>query len=74
MPHWWTHKAFGIPGPGWHPENVFATDAWFQIGKHGVVEGTMWLNLVGMMMALCLLPLIAMVVFESQTRPPRPAS
>lgn len=73
MPAWWTHKAFHVPGPGWHLENASNVTGWLQLGKHGVVEPTMWLNLVGLLVALCLVPLIALIVLEGRTRPPRPA-
>lgn len=74
MPHWWTHKAFQVPGPGWHPENAMTWDGWANIGtKAGVIEPWMWLNLVGLLVALCIIPLFVMIAFEGRTRPPRPA-
>lgn len=72
MPLWWTHKAFNIPGPGWHPENVLRVDKWLAFDKTGLVENGMWLNFDGLLIAVCLLPLIALIVFETRTRPPRP--
>ena len=73
MPHWWTHKAFSVPGPGWHPENALTLSGWMNIGtKDGVMEPWMWLNLVGLLVALCIIPLFAMIAFEGRTRPPRP--
>ena len=33
----------------------------------------MWLNLVGLLVALCIIPLFTMIAFEARTRPPRPA-
>ena len=74
MPHWWTHKAFQLPGPGWHPENAMTLDGWLRIGtKTGVIEPWMWLNLVGLLVAICIIPLFFMIAFEGRTRPPRPA-
>ena len=74
MPHWWTHKAFQVPGPGWHPENALTLQGWTSIGTQtGVLEPWMWLNLVGLLVSLCLIPLITMIAFEARTRPPRPA-
>ncbi len=72
MPLWWTHKAFNIPGPGWHPENAFHVEKWLAFDKTGLVEPSMWLNFNGLLIAICLVPLIALIVFETRTRPPRP--
>ena len=72
MPLWWTHKAFNVPGPGWHPENVVHVDKWLAFDKTGLVENGMWLNFNGLMLAICLLPLVALIIFETRTRPARP--
>ena len=72
MPQWWTHKAFHIPGPGWHPENALSLDGWTQIGKNGVFEPSIWLNLNGLLVAICIIPLFFLVYLEGKTRPPRP--
>lgn len=72
MPLWWTHKAFNVPGPGWHPENLVHVDKWLAFDKTGLVENGMWLNFNGLLIAICLLPLIALIVFETRTRPHRP--
>ena len=49
-------------------------DGWANIGtKAGVIEPWMWLNLVGLLVALCIIPLFVMIAFEGRTRPPRPA-
>ncbi|TAJ21389.1 MAG: hypothetical protein EPO65_01680 [Dehalococcoidia bacterium] len=72
MPLWWTHKAFSIPGPGWHPENIVHVEQWMAFDKTGIVEPHMWLNFNGLLIAICLLPLISLIIFETRTRPPRP--
>lgn len=72
MPLWWTHKAFNVPGPGWHPENVVHVDKWLAFDKTGLVENGMWLNFDGLLIAVCLLPLISLIVLETRTRPARP--
>lgn len=73
MPHWWTHKAFHVPGLGWHPENMVSPEAWMTIGHTGVVEPSVWLNLSGLLVALCLFPLLVIIVVELRTRGPKPA-
>ena len=73
MPRWWTHKAFHIPGPGWHLENIANPDAWTQIGKNGIFEPSIWLNLDGLLVAICILPLFLLIYMEGTTRPPRPS-
>lgn len=72
MPHWWTHT-YPVPGPGWHPENILHPFHWLAFDQSGLVEGTMWLNIPGMLVAVCLFPLIAMIIIEFKTRGPRPA-
>lgn len=72
MPHWWTHR-YPVPGTGWHPENLIYPSSWITYGKEGVIEGTMWLNIPGIIIAACLFPLIAMIIIEAMTRPARPA-
>lgn len=71
MPYWWTHT-YPIFGPGWHPENILHPDRWLSFGERGIVEGTMWLNIPGMLVAVCIFPLIAMIIIEYKTRPARP--
>lgn len=72
MPHWWTHRYY-VPGMGWHPENIIHPFQWFAGGKEGLIEPTMGLNIPGMLVAVCLFPLIAMIVIEYRARGPRPA-
>ncbi len=71
MPYWWTHR-YGVPGPGWHPENLLHPSTWFQLNKAGLIEPVMWLNIPGLLIALCIIPLVVMIVLELKTRPPRP--
>ncbi len=40
---------------------------------HDVTAGALVQNLVGLLVALCLLPLFALIFLEGKTRPPRPA-
>ena len=72
LPQWWTHR-IPVPGPGWHPEKIADPSAWFAFDKDGLVEGTMWLNVPGILVAVCIVPLIVMALFEYRTRGPRPA-
>lgn len=72
LPGWWVHR-YQVPGTGWHPEHLLEPSRWFRIGPDGIFEPTMWLNLPGILVALCLFPLLIMIVFELKTRGPRPA-
>ena len=72
MPDWWTMR-LPVPGPGWHPEKVADPSSWLLFNNDGLVEPTMWLNIPGIMLAICIVPLIAMATFEYKTRGPRPA-
>jgi hypothetical protein len=72
LPGWWTQR-YEFPGAGWHPENIFDPSRWFHIGPGGVLELSMWLNPVGILVWLCLFPLLFMIAFELRTRGPRPA-
>ncbi len=73
MPEWWSHKAFQIPGIGLHPERITDPGTWLVVGETGLLELSIWLNLCGLMLALCLIPLIAIIAFEGWIRPTRPA-
>lgn len=71
LPGWWTNR-YPVPGPGWHPEKIVSPSSWFAFDKTGLIEPTMWLNLVGVLVAVCIVPLIAMITIETVTRPKRP--
>ncbi|GIW14119.1 MAG: hypothetical protein KatS3mg062_1558 [Tepidiforma sp.] len=71
LPGWWVRR-YEVPGTGWHPEHFLDPSRWFRIGPEGVFEPTMWLNLPGILVALCLFPLLVMIAFELRTRGPRP--
>jgi hypothetical protein len=73
MPFWWTHRAFHVPGPTWHLDHLLDPRHWFVLGKAGLIEPTMWMNICGFMVALCLFPLVAIIIAEWRTRGPRPA-
>jgi len=71
LPDWWTHR-YLIPGTGWHPERIANPGAWLNFDRTGLVQPTMYVNVVGILVAVCIVPLIAMIVIESLTRPKRP--
>lgn len=71
LPRWWTHR-YPVPGPGWHPENIIHPGSWLRFNESSLIEPTMWLNLAGILIAVCIVPLIALIAIESATRPPRP--
>lgn len=73
MPDWWTQKPFTIPGPGWHLENVTTPSNWLAFDKTGLVEPTITLTICGLLIALCIVPLFALIAFEYRARGPRPA-
>jgi hypothetical protein len=72
LPDWWTAR-YLVPGTGWHPEKIADPSTWLLFNDKGLVEPTMYVNIPGMMVALCIVPLIAMTVFEYRSRGPRPA-
>ncbi len=72
LPGWWARR-YEVPGTTWHLEHFLDPSRWFRIGPEGVFAPTMWLNLPGILVALCLFPLFAMIIFELRTRGPRPA-
>ncbi len=72
LPDWWTHR-YPVPGPGWHPENIVHPSTWNNFDQTGLVEPTMWLNLPGVLIALCIFPLLTMIVLELVQRGKRPA-
>jgi hypothetical protein len=67
MPDWWYGRFVSLPGPTWHLDEI----------AHGnfsqPVGGMINVNVAGALIYFCLFPLIAMIVIESKTRPPRPA-
>ena len=72
LPHWWTNR-HAVPGTGWHPEQLIHPSHWFNFDKTGLIEGTMWLNLPGILIAVCIVPLFVMAAVEYKQRGPRPA-
>jgi hypothetical protein len=72
LPQWWTHR-YPVPGTGWHPEQVVHPGNWFNFDKTGLIEPTMWLNLPGILVAVCIVPLFVMAAVEYRQRGPRPA-
>jgi hypothetical protein len=72
MPYWWTHRYY-VPGPGWHPEHIVDPSRWLAFDSTGLVEPRMGLNLCGLLIATCIVPLLVLIVVELCTRGPRPA-
>ena len=73
MPGWWTQQSVEIPGPGWHFENVVSPSRWFAFDGTGLFEPRMGLTICGLLIAICIVPLLALIVFEFRARGPRPA-
>ena len=72
LPHWWTER-YLIPGTGWHPERIAEPSTWFNFNSTGLVEPVMYVNLPGILVALCIFPLFVMIAVEYLQRGPRPA-
>jgi len=72
LPGWWTHR-YAVPGTGWHPEQIIHPSKWFTFDSSGLIEPTMWLNLPGILVAICILPLFVMITVEYKQRGARPA-
>lgn len=71
LPQWWTHR-YPVPGPGWHPEKLVDISSWNNFDRTGLIEPTMWLNLPGVLIALCIVPLLTMIGLELIQRGKRP--
>jgi hypothetical protein len=71
LPRWWTER-YRIPGTGWHPERIFEPSTWFNFDSTGLVEPHMYVNLPGILVAICILPLFVMIAVEYKQRGPRP--
>ena len=73
MPGWWTQRSVDIPGLGWHFENIVHPGQWLALDGTGLIEPRMQLTICGLLIAVCIVPLLALIVFEYRTRGPRPA-
>lgn len=66
MPHWWLARPFKLPGPNWKLGDIANGDF-----SHPV-EPIIALTLANVIIYFCLFPLIALIIIETKTRPPRP--
>ncbi len=73
LPEWWVQR-YEIPGTGWHPEYVFQPSHWFNFDRTGLLEFHMYVNAAGMLVGVCIVPLIVMMVVEYRQRGPRPSN
>lgn len=71
MPGWWTWRT-NVPGPGWHPENIVNPGGWLRFDETSLVEPSMYINISGILVALCIVPLISLIVIELKMRGKRP--
>ena len=71
MPVWWTERRYEWPGLTWHLDLLFSPSQWFE--GAGLIEPVMRLNLPGALVAICVLPLLVLIVTEYRQRGPRPA-
>src|SRR5262249_41210638 len=72
MPGWWTRHTVHVPVPGWNVENVIFPNRWFALDGSGLLEPQMSLTICGALISICIIPLVALIVFEFRTRGPRP--
>ncbi|MBM4415701.1 MAG: hypothetical protein FJ035_05540 [Chloroflexi bacterium] len=72
MPQWWTHRYY-VPGPGWHPEHVVDPARWLAFDSTGLMEPRMGLNVCGLLIAVCIVPLLVLIVLELRMRGQRPS-
>jgi hypothetical protein len=68
MPHWWLARdTIRLPGPNWHLGEMLHGDFSNPAGP------LLGLTIANTLIYFCLFPLIAMIVIEFKSRPPRPA-
>lgn len=68
MPAWWLARdQIQLPGPSWHLGEIIRGDFSHPVGW------MLWLTIANTLIYFCLFPLIAMIVVEFKSRPPRPA-
>ena len=72
LPHWWVQR-YEVPGTGWHPEYALQPSHWFNFDRTGLIEWHMYVNLAGMLVGICIIPLFIMAAVEYKQRGPRPA-
>ena len=71
MPTWWTEPRYALPGLTWHLDVLFSPSLWFE--GAGLVEPVTLFNLPSALVAVCVLPLLVLIVTEYRQRGPRPA-
>ncbi len=72
LPHWWTQR-YQVPGTGWHLEYALQPSHWFDFNSTGLLEPHMYVNLAGMLVGICIVPLFILAAVEYRQRGPRPA-
>ena len=71
LPDWWRER-HRIPGTGWHPERITEPSTWFRFNETGLLEPFMYVNLAGILVAVCIVPLFVLIYVEYTQRGPRP--
>ncbi len=67
MPGWWLARPFQLPGPSWHLGEMINGDF------SNPVSPWLYLTVANFLIYFCLFPLIALIIIELKTRPPRPS-
>ena len=73
LPDWWTAASYTVPGFTFHLDAIVDPARWLLLGSEGFFDPMTQMSLPGMLMAICLAPLLALIVIELRVRGPRPA-
>jgi len=73
MPGWWTEARYHLPGPFWSFARFTDVESWLEFDGSGLINPAIALNLAALLLALCLVPFIAIIALEWRLRGPRPA-
>jgi hypothetical protein len=73
MPGWWLDEHYHLPGPMWSFARFTDVESWLEFDGTGLINPAIALNLPSLLLALCLVPFIAIIALEWRLRGPRPA-
>jgi hypothetical protein len=72
LPAWWSARPFHLPGVTWHLSVLPHPERWFD-ATQPLLQPGMHLSIPGLLVAVCIVPLCALVMIEYRARGPRPA-
>ncbi len=73
MPGWWLDAKYHLPGPFWSFTRFTDVESWLEFDGSGIINPAIALNLAAFLLALCLIPFVAIIALEWRLRGPRPA-